>query len=201
MLYPVLQSITRILQFCRGTAAGLAGAVDDIFVAAQLGQAHGAAGMQLLGADAHFAPQAKLSAIGKAGGGVDIHGGAVHTGDKAVCGGIVRRDDGLTVVGGMAGNVGNGSIHIIHHGNGQDVVQKFSVKLLLAGGCSGNDGGGALIQRDDDKVETVRNRLKVYHQETEPLKGYYEKKGALVPVDNQPTIEATTKVIMEALGI
>ena len=61
--------------------------------------------------------------------------------------------------------------------------------------------GGALIQRDDDKVETVRNRLKVYHQETEPLKGYYEKKGVLVPVDNQPTIEATTKVIMEALGI
>ena len=57
------------------------------------------------------------------------------------------------------------------------------------------------IQRDDDKVETVRNRLKVYHQETEPLKGYYEKKGVLVPVDNQPTIEATTKVIMEALGI
>ena len=53
----------------------------------------------------------------------------------------------------------------------------------------------------DDKVETVRNRLKVYHQETEPLKGYYEKKGVLVPVDNQPTIEATTKVIMEALGI
>ena len=61
--------------------------------------------------------------------------------------------------------------------------------------------GGALIQRDDDKVETVRNRLKVYHQETEPLKGYYERKGVLVPVDNQPTIEATTKVIMEALGI
>ena len=56
MLYPVLQSITRILQFCRGAAAGLAGAVDDIFVAAQFGQAHWAAGMQLLGADAHFAP-------------------------------------------------------------------------------------------------------------------------------------------------
>ena len=120
--------------------------MDDIFVAAQLGQAHGAAGMQFLGADAHFAPQAKLSAIGKAGGGVDIHGGAVHTGGKAVCGSIVRRDDGLTVVGGMAGNVGNGSVYIIHHGNGQDVVQKFSVKILLAGGCSGNDGGSALIQ-------------------------------------------------------
>ena len=61
--------------------------------------------------------------------------------------------------------------------------------------------GGELVIRKDDAPETVRNRLKVYHQETEPLKGYYEKKGVLVPVDNQPTIEATTKVIMEALDI
>lgn len=61
--------------------------------------------------------------------------------------------------------------------------------------------GGALIQRDDDKAETVRHRLAVYHAETEPLKGYYQQKGVLVPVDNQPTIEATTNVIVEALGI
>ena len=61
--------------------------------------------------------------------------------------------------------------------------------------------GGALIQRDDDKPETVRHRLEVYHAETEPLKGYYQEKGILSPVDNQSTIEATTEVIMEALGI
>ena len=61
--------------------------------------------------------------------------------------------------------------------------------------------GGALVQREDDKAETVRSRLVVYHQETEPLKGYYEGKGLLSPVANQSTIEATTKVIMEALGL
>ena len=61
--------------------------------------------------------------------------------------------------------------------------------------------GGALIQRDDDKPETVRRRLEVYHQETEPLKDYYQAKGILVPVDNQDTIEGTTKGIMEALKI
>lgn len=61
--------------------------------------------------------------------------------------------------------------------------------------------GGTLIQRDDDKAETVRHRLEVYHAETEPLKDYYKQKGILVPVDNQPTIEATTQVIVEALGI
>ena len=61
--------------------------------------------------------------------------------------------------------------------------------------------GGTLIQRDDDKPETVRHRLEVYHRETEPLKDYYQGKGILVPVDNQDTIEWTTQVIMEALQI
>ena len=46
------------LQFGGGTAAGLAAAVDDVRVGAQLGQPHGAAGVQLLGADAHLAAQA-----------------------------------------------------------------------------------------------------------------------------------------------
>ena len=61
--------------------------------------------------------------------------------------------------------------------------------------------GGPLVQRADDKAETVRQRLAVYHAETEPLKGYYQQKGILVPVDNQPTIAATTQAIEEALGI
>ena len=61
--------------------------------------------------------------------------------------------------------------------------------------------GGQLVQRDDDKAETVLHRLEVYHSETEPLKGYYQEKGILLPVANQATIEGTTKVIMEALGI
>ena len=61
--------------------------------------------------------------------------------------------------------------------------------------------GGTLVQREDDRAETVRKRLAVYHEETEPLKGFYEGKGILAPVANQDTIEGTTKVIMEALGL
>ena len=59
--------------------------------------------------------------------------------------------------------------------------------------------GAPVVQRADDKPETVRERLKVYHEQTEPLKGYYQAKGTLRSVDNQPTIEATTAVILEAL--
>ena len=61
--------------------------------------------------------------------------------------------------------------------------------------------GGPVVQRVDDKPETVRGRLEVYHSETEPLKDYYKEKGILNVVDNQPTIAGTTEVILEALGL
>ena len=61
--------------------------------------------------------------------------------------------------------------------------------------------GTDLVLRDDDKPETVKNRLDVYHKETEPLKDFYALRGNLKSVDNQPSIEATTKVVFEALGI
>ena len=61
--------------------------------------------------------------------------------------------------------------------------------------------GGELLLREDDKPETVKHRLEVYHAETEPLKDFYAARGILKPVDNQPTIEATSKAVMEALGL
>ena len=61
--------------------------------------------------------------------------------------------------------------------------------------------GGELTIRKDDAPETVKARLATYHAETEPLKDFYAKRGKLKMVDNQPTIEATTAVIVEALGL
>ena len=61
--------------------------------------------------------------------------------------------------------------------------------------------GGALGIRKDDAPETVTARLKTYHEETEPLKEYYEKRGKLKSVENQSTIEETTAVITKALGL
>jgi adenylate kinase len=61
--------------------------------------------------------------------------------------------------------------------------------------------GKPLTIRKDDQPETVKNRLAVYHRETEPLKDFYAQRGKLKTVDNQPSIEATTRVIYEALGI
>ncbi|MCD8375742.1 MAG: adenylate kinase [Oscillospiraceae bacterium] len=61
--------------------------------------------------------------------------------------------------------------------------------------------GAQLLQRGDDKPETVLSRLKVYHEQTEPLKDFYARRGILKPADNQDTIEETTKVVFAALGI
>ena len=61
--------------------------------------------------------------------------------------------------------------------------------------------GTALIVRPDDAPETVKSRLEVYHKETEPLKAFYEARGKLKSVENQPTIEATTAEIAKTLGI
>ena len=60
--------------------------------------------------------------------------------------------------------------------------------------------GGKLVQRKDDEPETVKARLEVYHRETEPLKDFYAKRGLLRPVENQPSVEETSRAILRALG-
>ena len=60
--------------------------------------------------------------------------------------------------------------------------------------------GGKLVQRKDDAPETVKARLEVYHKETEPLKDFYAQRGLLKPVENQPSVEETSRAILHALG-
>lgn len=61
--------------------------------------------------------------------------------------------------------------------------------------------GGELIIRKDDAPETVKERLVVFHRETEPLKGFYAERGKLKIVANQPTIAEDTEVVLKALGL
>ena len=64
-----------------------------------------------------------------------------------------------------------------------------------------NACGSAVIQRDDDKEETVLNRLKTYHEQTEPLEEYYKARGKLLMVKGQEAVEDTTRHVLEALGV
>ena len=59
--------------------------------------------------------------------------------------------------------------------------------------------GAKVVTRKDDAPETIRDRLTVYHQQTEPLKAFYAGKGLLVEVAGE-TIEENTSLTLKALG-
>ena len=60
--------------------------------------------------------------------------------------------------------------------------------------------GETLVLRDDDKPETVSKRLKVYHEQTQPLIDYYTKQGVLKTVDGTCALDEVFKAIVEILG-
>jgi adenylate kinase len=59
--------------------------------------------------------------------------------------------------------------------------------------------GSELYQREDDKVETVKNRIQVYRKQTAPLIEYYSKAGKLVEIGGSQSIEKVTAALMKAL--
>ncbi len=59
--------------------------------------------------------------------------------------------------------------------------------------------GANVVQRIDDKPETVLSRLKTYYEKTAPLKDYYMSKGKLVTVEGQEEISETSKLTLAAI--
>jgi adenylate kinase len=58
---------------------------------------------------------------------------------------------------------------------------------------------GPFVQREDDREEAIRHRLKIYHDQTEPLKDYYADRGILVTVDATQGIPEVTEDVLEAV--
>jgi adenylate kinase len=59
--------------------------------------------------------------------------------------------------------------------------------------------GDTLVQRKDDHPDTVRERLRVYHDQTEPLKDFYAAKNKLFVVEGQEEVADTTRLTLAAL--
>ncbi len=93
-----------------GGSSRLAGAADDVLGGGELPQPHGAAGVELLGADADLGAEAELLAVDEPGRGVDQDGGGVDLAGEAVGGGQVGGDDGLAVTGAVPGDVVDGLV-------------------------------------------------------------------------------------------
>ena len=60
--------------------------------------------------------------------------------------------------------------------------------------------GAELIQRDDDKAETVKKRLEVYHEQTAPLIEYYNKQNVLLNIDGTIELNEVFNTILKTLG-
>ena len=95
---------------------------------------------------------------------------------------------------------------IVERMSGRRVCEKCGASYHIINKKSKVEGvcdlcGGKLVQRKDDNPETVRDRLAVYHKETEPLKGFYEARGILKTVEDQPTVAGTTQAILRELGV
>jgi adenylate kinase len=93
------------------------------------------------------------------------------------------------------------SLHDLGHGldrvlelvvDEDELVRRLSGRRMLV--------DGEWVQRDDDKPETVRHRLHVYREQTEPLSGFYEAEGLLTRIDAIGAVEEVTERAMRALG-
>jgi adenylate kinase len=67
----------------------------------------------------------------------------------------------------------------------------------VSGKC--DECGGELFQRDDDREETIRHRLEVYEQQTQPLISYYADEGILLGIDATGPVEDVTERALLAL--
>jgi adenylate kinase len=73
----------------------------------------------------------------------------------------------------------------------EELVRRLSGRRMLV--------DGEWVQRDDDKPETVRHRLRVYREQTAPLSGFYEREGLLARIDAIGDVEEVTRRAMAAL--
>lgn len=81
-------------------------------------------------------------------------------------------------------------------GTPYNIISKKPEKEGICDKC-----GGELICREDDIPQTIENRLNIYHEQTEPIKEFYEAKGILAVAKGEEELKDTTSNVMKALGL
>ncbi len=99
-------------------------------------------------------------------------------------------------------NIGGADEDIIRRLSGRRICKSCSANYHIKSKPPAVEGvcdecGGALVQRDDDKEDTIRNRLDVYRKQTEPLVRYYQDKGILDTVNGMTSIDGTYNEIVD----
>ncbi|MHC1749877.1 MAG: adenylate kinase [Cellulosilyticaceae bacterium] len=96
-----------------------------------------------------------------------------------------------TIVERMAGRIVCPSCGASYH-------KLFKVEAV-SGIC--NECQSHLVQRDDDKEDTVKKRLEVYHAQTEPLIAHYGKQGKVIDIDGVGSVDDVRARVKKALGV
>lgn len=81
-------------------------------------------------------------------------------------------------------------------GTPYNIISKIPQKEGICDNC-----GGELIIRKDDVPETIANRLNIYHEQTEPIKAFYDAKGILAIAKGEEELKDTTANVFKALGL
>lgn len=112
-------------------------------------------------------------------------------------------DMGITIDAALSIEVADSEI--VKRMSGRRVCEKCGAsyhteykKPKVEGVCNVCDG--KLVIRKDDEPETVLNRLNIYHEQTEPLKDYYNKQNKLLIVEGQEDVKDTTALVLKALS-
>ena len=113
--------------------------------------------------------------------------------------------DGMNITIDAALSIEVADEEIVKRMSGRRVCEKCGAsyhtefkKPEIEGVCNNCDGN--LVIRKDDEPETVLERLKVYHDQTEPLKDYYKAQDKLVLVQGQDDVKDTTELVLKALS-
>ena len=93
---------------------------------------------------------------------------------------------------------------ILHRLSGRRVCEACGASYHTAYKPTAVDGvcdkcGGHTVQRKDDHPDTIRERLRVYYEQTAPLKDYYQSRGKLVTVVGQEEVKDTSALTLKAL--
>jgi len=95
--------------------------------------------------------------------------------------------------------------HIIHRMGGRRACLNCGATYHIQYAAPKKEGicdkcQNELVLREDDKPETVKKRLSVYHEQTQPLIAYYNKKGILKTVDGTKDLDTVFQSVVEILG-
>src|SRR6478735_12073969 len=115
------------------SAPDLTRTADNVLVGRQLLEAHGAAGVELVGADADLGAEAELVAVVEARRGVPEHDGAVDAVEEFLRDGGVLRHDRVRVVRAMGLDVLDGGIDPVDDPHREDEVEEFGAVVRLGG--------------------------------------------------------------------